>query len=428
MQDFTKMSREELERQYESLTERYSAFKSRGLSLDMSRGKPGPEQLDLSEGMLSVIATSADCIDNTGMDTRNYGALDGLPEAKRFFAEVFGVREDQIILGGNSSLTMMYDIIAKAFTHGICEGGEPWCKTSTVKFLCPAPGYDRHFAITEHFGVELIAIRMKEDGPDMDAVERLVASDPAIKGIWCVPKYSNPEGKSYSDEVVRRFANLKPAAKDFRIMWDNAYAIHHLYEDRHDDILNILDECEKAGNPDLALMFASTSKVTFPGGGVALLAASPANIAYIKKLMFFQTIGPDKINQLRHVRFFGDAEGVRRHMQKQAAIIRPKFEVVFELLDRELGGSGVADYVTPNGGYFVSVNVYRGCAKRTVALAAEAGVKMTGAGATFPYGIDPLDQNIRIAPTYPSVEELRTAMELFCVCAKIAACEKLLEQ
>lgn len=427
MQNLTKMNREELIAAEAELRAQYRKFQAQGLKLDMSRGKPGADQLDISEGMLSVISSSKECIDNTGMDTRNYGALDGLPEAKNFFADVFGIREDQLILGGNSSLTMMYDTIAKAFTHGICEGCTPWGKLPVVKFLCPSPGYDRHFAITEHFGVELITIRMNEDGPDMDSIDQLIANDDTIKGIWCVPKYSNPEGKSYSDDVVRRFASLKPAAKDFRIMWDNAYAIHHL-SDEHDEILNILDECEKAGHPDLALVFASTSKVTFPGGGVALLAASAKNISYIKKLMFFQTIGPDKINQLRHVRYFKDAAGVEEHMKKQAEVLRPKFEVVLSTLTKEFDDAeDLIEYNKPRGGYFVSVNVYPGCAKRTVQLAKEAGVVLTSAGATFPYGLDPLDRNIRIAPTFPPVNELKIAMELFCLCVKLASCEKLLE-
>ena len=421
MKKISEMTKAECEQLLAENCRAYDEWKAKNLKLDMSRGKPGADQLALSEEMLSCV-DAGHCIDNTGMDSRNYGGIDGLPEAKKLFEELFNKPADNIILGGNSSLNMMYDTIARAYTHGMCEGCTPWCKEEGLKFLCPSPGYDRHFAITEYFGIELITVPMKEDGPDLDMVEELV-KDEKVKGIWCVPKYSNPDGISYSDEVVRRFARLKPAAKDFRIMWDNAYAVHHLYDEDQDEILDILVECEKAGNPDLPLIFASTSKITFPGSGVAMLAASKKNLDFIKKQMAYQTIGPDKINQLRHVRFFGTVDGIKRHMSKQAAILRPKFEAVLELLDKELAPLGIAEYTRPKGGYFISVNLPKGCAKRTVALAKEAGVVLTGAGATFPYGKDPEDRNIRLAPSFPPVAELTMAMELFCVCAKIAALE-----
>ncbi len=418
-------NKEELRETLSQLTKEYESFKARGLKLDMSRGKPGADQLSLSDGMLLSLENGKDCFDKSGTDARNYGGLEGIAEAREFFAELFEVKTPQIILGNNSSLTMMYDFVSKAYTHGVYPGAVPFGKQEKIKFLAPSPGYDRHFAVSETFGTELVVVPMLSDGPDMDIVEELVANDASIKGIWCVPKYSNPEGKSYSDEVVRRFARLKPAAKDFRIIWDNAYAIHHL-KDSGDKILNILDECEKAGNPDLAVMFGSTSKVTYPGAGVAFMASSEANINYMKKLMFFQTIGPDKINQLRHIRFFKDVNGVAEHMKKHAEILKPKFEAVLTALKNEL--SDIAEFTEPNGGYFVSVDLLDGCAKRTVELAKEAGVVLTGAGATFPYGNDPRDRNIRIAPTFPPVSELKTAIELFCICAKLATAEKLIKE
>ena len=352
--------------------------------------------------------------------------LDGIIEAKRLLSAMIECPVDNIIIYGNSSLNVMYDTVARSMTHGVM-GSTPWAKLDKVKFLCPVPGYDRHFAITEFFGIEMINIPMTEDGPDMDMVEDLVSKDEAIKGIWCVPKYSNPMGITYSDETVRRFANLKPAAEDFRIYWDNAYCIHHLYEDHQDHILEILEECEKAGNPDMVFKFCSTSKVTFPGSGIAAISASKANLDFIKKQMSVQTIGHDKLNQLRHARFFGDFNGMLEHMKKHADIIRPKFEAVLEMLDKELGDLGIAKWTKPNGGYFIGFDTMDGCAKNVVAMCKDAGVVMTPAGATYPYGKDPHDSNIRIAPTFPSTEELKQACEIFVTCVKLVSLDKILE-
>ena len=406
------------------LETRYEEGRAKGLKLDMSRGKPGPEQLDLTLDMLECVNARDGYRTVNGTDTRNYGLLDGIPEAKAIFAEILGVGTENIIVGGNSSLNMMFDYIATAYARGIC-GGEPWSRQGAVKFLCPVPGYDRHFAITEYFGIEMLNIPMTESGPDMDRVEELV-KDPLVKGIWCVPMYSNPDGITYSDETVRRMAALSPAAADFRIIWDNAYAVHHL-TDTPDTLLNIYEEAAARGKEDMVVQFASTSKISFPGSGIAAMAASPANVADVKKRMTVQTIGHDKLNMLRHARFFRDADGVRDQMKLHAAILRPKFAAVLEALETHLGGKGIARWHKPNGGYFVSVNLMDGCAKETVRLLAEAGVVMTGAGATYPYGRDPQDSNIRIAPTYPSLEELREAMALFCICAELACAKKLLE-
>ena len=392
----------------------------------MSRGKPSSEQMDLAMGMMDVFHSSADLTSANGTDCRNYGSLEGLQEAKELLADMMECRADDVIVYGNSSLNVMYDTVARSMTHGVM-GSTPWCKLDKVKFLCPVPGYDRHFAITEFFGIEMINVPMTPEGPDMGIVEKLVSEDDSIKGIWCVPKYSNPQGISYSDETVRRFARLKPAAKDFRLFWDNAYCIHHLYEEDQDNILEILEECEKAGNPNLAYKFVSTSKVTFPGSGVAALAASRENLEFIKKQMTIQTIGHDKLNQLRHVRFFKDICGMRAHMMKHAAILRPKFELVVDMHEKELGGLGIGEWIRPKGGYFVSFDSMEGCAKAIVAKAKEGGVVMTGAGATFPYGKDPKDSNIRIAPSYPTLEELEKAMELFVLCVKLVSVDKLLE-
>lgn len=424
MERYASLSEEQLFEIKNSLQKQYDSVKSKNLKLDMSRGKPGAEQLDLSLEILDCINSSESCKSDGGADCRNYGLLDGIPEAKKLFAEMLEVKPSEIIIGGNSSLNMMYDTVARAMTHGIL-GETPWCKLDKVKFLCPSPGYDRHFAITEHFGIELIPIEMKKDGPDMDAVKAFVENDPSVKGIWCVPKYSNPEGITYSDEVVDLFAELNPAAKDFRIFWDNAYCVHHLSE-KHDHLKNILDALRKNGKEDMVYIFGSTSKITFPGSGVAMMAASEANIASIKKHLAFQTIGPDKLNQLRHVRFFKNLSGIEEHMKKHAEIIKPKFDAVIECLERQLGGTGLAEWTNPNGGYFISVNTLDGCAKRTVDLCKEAGVIITPAGATYPYGIDPRDRNIRIAPTYPPLEELKTAVELFCLCVQLAGVEKIL--
>ena len=399
----------------------YEEFRAQGLKLDMSRGKPGPEQLDLTMDMLACPAAD-NCRAEGVPDVRNYGGLEGLPAARALFADILGVAADEVIVGGNSSLNLMCDYICTAMVKGIC-GGQPWMLQGNIKFLCPAPGYDRHFAITQYFGVEMINVDMTADGPDMDAVERLV-TDPAIKGMWCVPMYSNPGGVTYSDETVRRLAALRPAAPDFRVMWDNAYCLHHLYDGQEASLLNVMDEAKKQCNEDLFIQFCSTSKISFPGAGVAALAASVRNIADIRSRLTLQTIGYDKLNMLRHLQYFGDLEGIRSHMRRQAEVLRPKFGVVAELLAEKLGGRGIASWQTPHGGYFVSVDVADGCAKRTVALCREAGVTMTGAGATYPYGNDPRDRNIRIAPTYPSVTELRKAMELFCLCAEIAVLER----
>ncbi len=413
-------SAEELAKRLAVLREQYEAYKARDLRLDMSRGKPGAEQLDLTMDMIESLSARDVYLTQTGFDTRNYGLLDGIPEAKILFAELLDVSPDQVIVGGNSSLNMMFDYIATAYAKGVC-GATPWSAQEHVKFLCPAPGYDRHFAITEYFGIEMIPVAMTDNGPDMDVIEALV-QDPSVKGVWCVPMYSNPDGITYSDDTVRRFAALKPAAEDFRVMWDNAYCVHHIYEDG-DTLLNIFAEAKKHNNEDLFVEFMSTSKISFPGAGVAALAASAKNIADIKSRMTVQTIGFDKLNMLRHVRYFKNAQGVHEHMKLHAAVLRPRFELVLSMLETELGPTGAATWHAPKGGYFVSVNVCEGCAKRTVRLLSEAGVVLTGAGATYPYGQDPSDSNIRLAPTYPPMEELQIAMELFCICVQIAAIE-----
>lgn len=421
---YKNMNKNELLAEKAELEKKYGELKAKGLKLDMSRGKPEKSQLDLSMGLLSEEITKC-VIAEDGTDCRNYGVLDGLPEAKRLFAPMLGVSTDEIFIGGNASLQLMYDTIAKAMIIGLPESKKPWGKYEKVKFLCPAPGYDRHFGICESLGIEMINIEYKADGPDMDEVERLVAEDETIKGIWCVPMYSNPEGLTYSDEVVRRFANLKPKAEDFRIFWDNAYCMHHL-TDTPDKLLNILDEAKKVGNENIVFMFASTAKITFAGGGIAIIGASKANIAYLKKLVGMQTIGFDKLNQLRHVKFFGSFENIEKHMQKHRAIIAPKFEIVIKTLESEIAPLGIGEWKKPNGGYFISFNSIDGCAKRIAALCKEAGVVLTPAGAAFPYGKDPRDRNIRIAPTFPPVAELEQALEVFCVSVKLASAEKLL--
>ena len=422
---YKEMTKEELQEIRKEVAAKYDELKAKGLKLDMSRGKPNTEQLDISMGMIDTL-TDYNLVGEQGVDCRNYGVLDGIIEAKRLLSAMIECPVDNIIIYGNSSLNVMYDTVARSMTHGVM-GSTPWAKLDKVKFLCPVPGYDRHFAITEFFGIEMINIPMTEDGPDMDMVEDLVSKDEAIKGIWCVPKYSNPMGITYSDETVRRFANLKPAAEDFRIYWDNAYCIHHLYEDHQDHILEILEECEKAGNPDMVFKFCSTSKVTFPGSGIAAISASKANLDFIKKQMSVQTIGHDKLNQLRHVRFFKDMQGMYAHMRKHADILRPKFEKVWEVLDRELGGLEIGTWTKPLGGYFISFDSMEGCAKAIVAKAKEAGLVLTGAGATYPYGKDPKDSNIRIAPSFPTVEELAVAVEIFVLSVKLVLIDKLLE-
>lgn len=420
------MSKEELLALKESLNKEYAEAKAKGLALDMSRGKPSAKQLDVSLGLLDTINSSSDLKALDGTDCRNYGVLDGIPEAKKLMADMMGTTPDHVIVYGNASLNIMYDQISRAYTHGIL-GNTPWCKLDKVKFLCPVPGYDRHFAITERFGIEMINIPMSESGPDMGMVEEYVSKDASVKGIWCVPKYSNPQGYTYSEETVKRMAALKPAAEDFRIFWDNAYVIHDLYDDNKDEIADIISECEKAGNPDMVFEFASTSKVSFPGSGIAALATSANNIADIKKQLTIQTIGHDKLNQLRHVRFFKDINGLKEHMRKHAEFIRPKFEAVESVLEEELSGLGIGSWTEPKGGYFISFDAMDGCAKAIVAKCKEAGVKLTGAGATFPYGKDPKDSNIRIAPSFPTPEEMKQAADLFVLCVKLVSVEKLLE-
>ncbi len=419
------MSVAQLEEKLASLCAVYADYAAQGLKLDMSRGKPGAEQLDLSMGLFTCVNEAEDYRAADGFDIRNYGIVDGLPEAKELFGDILHMDASRVIVGGNSSLNMMFDYIAQAYSRGVC-GHKPWSTQGEVKFLCPAPGYDRHFAVTAYFGIQLIPVAMTATGPDMDAVEALV-KDPLVKGMWCVPMYSNPEGITYSDDTVRRLAAMKPAAEDFRIMWDNAYCLHHVVEEG-DTLLDIYPELEKNGNEDMVVMFTSTSKVSFPGAGVAALAASDANIADIKCRMAVQTIGYNKINMLRHVKYFKNIDGIKAHMQRHAAIIGPKFAAVIDALEKHLAGTGAAQWHNPRGGYFVSVNLATGCAKRTIALLREAGVNMTPAGATYPYGNDPADSNLRIAPSYPTVEELRVAMELFCICAQIAYIEKLLNK
>lgn len=426
MKKYQELTREELLVLKEQLTAEYEEAKAKGLKLDMSRGKPGASQLVLSMPMLDVINSTSDMRTVLGNDTRNYGDLDGIGECRRLMADMMSVKKDNVVICGNSSLNIMYDTISRSMTKGV-NGSTPWAKLDEVKFLCPVPGYDRHFKITEYFGIEMVNIPLNEDGPDMDMVEEYVNNDPAVKGIWCVPKYSNPTGVSYSDAVVRRFANLKPAAEDFRIFWDNAYCIHHLYDDKQDEILNILEECEKAGNPNMVYMFASTSKVSFPGSGVSAVASSLENIEFIESQMTVQTIGHDKINQLRHARYFKDINGMKEHMRKHADIMRPKFEAVLDVLEKELGGLGVGTWTKPYGGYFISFDALEGCAKAIVAKCKEAGVVLTGAGATYPYGKDPKDSNIRIAPSFPTPEEMAMATNLFVLCVKLVSVEKLLK-
>ena len=420
-------SKQELEQEYQSLKKQYEDEKGKGLSLNMARGKPGKEQLDLSNDMLDIFNSKSDFIGSDGMDCRNYGILEGIDECRKLFGDILGVPANKVMVGGNSSLNMMFDTISCMMTKPIVEGCTPWIDVPDRKFLCPVPGYDRHFGITGYYGFEMIPVPMTCDGPDMDMIERLVSTDDSIKGIWCVPKYSNPQGITYSDETVRRFARLKPAAADFRIMWDNAYCIHDI-TDTPDELLNIYDECVKAGSEDLPILFCSTSKITFPGAGVAAMAASDNNMKVFKERYNYQVISYDKLNMMRHAIFFKDYNGVLNHMKKHKAILKPKFDIVLKALDSELAPTGVGEWTKPNGGYFVSIDVLEGTAKRVVRLCCEAGVVMTGAGATYPLGKDPKDSNIRIAPTFPPNDELEVAMEIFCICARLAACEKLLEK
>jgi DNA-binding transcriptional MocR family regulator len=424
MTAYTELNRQQLRENLEVLANTYEGFKQRELKLNMARGKPAPEQLDLANPLLSALPSDTRPLTSAGEDARNYGDLLGIPEARELMGQILGVPAAQVLASGNSSLTLMYDTVATSMLYGI-RGYRPWSKLETVKFLCPSPGYDRHFAITESFGIKSIEIPMTPEGPEMGTVERYIQTDPSVKGIWCVPKYSNPQGITYSDEVVRRFAALRPAAGDFRIFWDNAYAVHDLSEPG-DTLLDLRAACEQADNPDIYYMFASTSKITFASGGISALATSTDNLAEITRRVALRNIGPDKVNQLRHVAFLRDLSGVREQMRRHAAIIAPKFKVVLDTLKRELDGLDIAQWTNPRGGYFISFDGLRGTAKRTVELAAAAGVTLTGAGATFPYGTDHRDVNIRIAPTYPSIDELAVASELFCVCAKRAALENLL--
>ncbi|MBQ8159219.1 MAG: aminotransferase [Clostridia bacterium] len=427
MKAYAEMTREELAEEIAALKKEYRKFQNMELHLDMSRGKPCQEQLDLSMEMMDVLKSGSDLTCEDGTDCRNYGGLTGIEEARELLGDMMENNPKDIIIFGNSSLNVMYDTVARAFTHGVM-GCTPWCKLEKVKFLCPVPGYDRHFAITEHFGIEMIPVPMTTTGPQMDLVEKLVAEDETIKGIWCVPKYSNPQGYSYSDETVRRFARLKPAARDFRIYWDNAYGMHHLYDDKQDYLIEILAECKRAGNPDLVYKFASTSKITFPGSGIAALATSPNNMDDFCNTLKFQTIGHDKVNQLRHVRFFGDIHGMVEHMRKHADILRPKFETVENTLKEELEGLGIGTWTCPLGGYFIHFESLPNCAKAIVARAKKAGMIMTKAGATWPYGKDPYDTSIRIAPTYPSASDIALAAKLFALCVKLVSAEKLLEE
>ena len=426
MSQFAAMEKSALEAEYKKLKDAYEGYKAQNLALNMARGKPGAEQLNVSNDMLNVLTPDTIFKTEDCPDTRNYGNLDGIDCAKQLFADLLGVDKKNVFIGGNSSLNMMFDTIACMMELGN-SGEKPWKDQGKIKFLCPAPGYDRHFGVTQYFGIEMITVPMTENGPDMDVVEKLVSEDASIKGIWCVPKYSNPQGITYSDETVKRFAALKPAAKDFRVMWDNAYIIHDI-NSTPDSLLNIFDEAKKNGTEDMFFEFCSTSKITFPGAGVAALAASETNLAILRKRYNFQTIGYDKLNMLRHVLYFKNLDGMLSHMQKHRAVLEPRFEMVLNTLDRELSDAGIASWTKPNGGYFVSIDVMDGCAKKVVALCKEAGVVLTGAGATYPYGNDPKDSNIRLAPTYPPIEELKKAMDIFCICVKLAAIEKLTTQ
>lgn len=421
---YANLTKEQLQKEYEAAKQAHAADKAKGLRLDMSRGKPGREQLDLSLPMMRLLTASAEFIED-GTDVRNYGLMDGIASCKRLFAELLGVRESQVFVGGNASLQLMYDTIAKAYTHGLLHSERPWSKLSTVKFLCPSPGYDRHFNVSKSFGMELITIPMTAEGPDMDAVEQAV-QDPAVKGMWCVPKYSNPDGIIYSDDVIQRIASLRPAAPDFLLMWDNAYCVHE-FDGPFVPFMDILSLCESKGNADMVFEFASTSKITFPGAGVAVFAASEANMAYMKRLITYQTISYDKVNQLRHVKFLKDKESTLAFMQRHAAIMKPKFDVVLKALETEIAPLSIASWNKPRGGYFISLNTLPGCARRTWELCRDAGVVMTEAGATFPYGKDPEDKNLRIAPSLPPIGELEQAMAVFCNSLKLAALEKLMD-
>lgn len=423
--NYLSSSKENLKIEYATLMTQWNEIKAMNLSLDMSRGKPEIGQLDLSLDILTILKDSADCKNESGFDVRNYGLPTGIPELKEIFAKIMGVKKSEIFTGGNSSLNMMYNIIVDAMAIGFAESEKPWGKYDKVRFLCPAPGYDRHFSICQHLGIEMITIPMLPTGPDMDLIEKLVSEDETIKGIWCVPKYSNPTGITFSDDTVQRFAKLKPKAKDFKIFWDNAYLIHDLY-DEHDELLNIHDEAKKYENEDMIFEFLSTSKVTIAGGGVCFIASSEKNISWLTSMLALEGLGYDKVNQLRHVKFFKDENGVYEIMKKHAAILRPKFEAVLKTFTEDFGDSGFATWHTPRGGYFISLDVYPGCAKRTWELASQIGVTLTGAGATFPYGKDPDDKNLRIAPSNVKIEDITIIAKYVVICAKIAALEKVL--
>ena len=426
MKSYSELTREELLELKSELEKKYEEAKAEGLALDMSRGKPSPAQLDLSRGMLDVLNSSSELKAENGIDVRNYGLLEGIYEARKLMGDIMGVPAENVIVCGNASLNIMYDLVSRAEIFGF-DGCTPWAKLDKVKFLCPAPGYDRHFGITELFGIEMITVPMNEDGPDMDIVEKYVNNDESVKGIWCVPKYSNPQGVVYSDETVKRFAALKPAAKDFRVFWDNAYAVHDLYPEKEVKLLNIFDECKKTGNENMVFELCSTSKISFSGAGISAVASSKNNIEEIKKYMTKQTIGYDKINQLRHVRFFKDINGIKEHMKKHAALLRPKFEAVLNTLENDLAGTGVGTWTKPLGGYFISFEGLEGTAKAIVQKCKDAGMTLTGAGATYPYKNDPKDSNIRIAPSYPSLEEMSKAAALFTICVRLVSIDKILE-
>ncbi len=425
MNNYASMSKEELKTLKDSLQKEYDSFKAKNLKLNMARGLPSNEQLDMEADFFNTLYPDSDFKSELGIDCRNYGQLDGISEARQLMGDMMEIPAENVIVFGNSSLNIMYDTVCRSMILGVC-GSTPWCKLDKIKFLCPVPGYDRHFAITEQFGIEMINIPLNDDGPDMDMVEEYVNNDPTVKGIWCVPKYSNPSGISYSDEIVTRFAKLKPAAEDFRIFWDNAYTIHHLYDDKQDELLEIFAECQKYGNEDMVYKFCSTSKVSFPGSGIAAFGASKKNIDFVKSIITIQTIGHDKLNQLRHVRYFKDINGMKEHMKKHADILRPKFELVLNKLDSELSGLEIGTWTRPYGGYFISFNAMEGCAKKIVAYCKDAGVTLTGAGATYPYKNDPMDSNIRIAPTFPPIDELAQAIDIFVLAVKLVSVNKLL--
>ncbi|MBR2779434.1 MAG: aminotransferase class I/II-fold pyridoxal phosphate-dependent enzyme [Firmicutes bacterium] len=429
MKTYEEMSLSELHALEAVTEEKLAEVRGKGLAIDMTRGRPSAKQLDLGDGLLTVLTTGEDCMSESGFDCRNYGVMEGLPEAKKLMGDILGVPAENVIIGGNASLSLMFDTVSRSMTHGVC-GSTPWSKLHRVKFLCPVPGYDRHFAICEYFGIEMINVPMTPEGPDMDIVEKYVSSDEEIKGIWIVPMYSNPQGYTCSDETVRRLASLKCAAKDFRIYWDNSYGIHHFYDEpeNQDHVLNIFEECAKMGNEDLVYEFCSTSKVSFAGGGISAIASSQANLDDHRQYMKFQTIGYDKVNQLRHVKFFRNLAGVKKHMSRHAAIMRPKFEMVCRILSEELGGCGICSWTTPRGGYFISFNTMEGCAKNVVAMAKGAGVKLTEAGATYPYHRDPYDSNIRIAPSLLSLEDLEQATEVFVLCVRLVSLRKVIDE